>query len=59
MSKIRAIFEYEFRCETNASETARKINSVHCVAQYRFGLRNFVLAILALKMNHVEDSNPK
>ena len=26
--KIRAIFEYEFRCRTNASETARKINSV-------------------------------
>ena len=27
-SKIRTIFEYEFRCGTNASETARKINSV-------------------------------
>ena len=27
-SKIRAIFEYEFRCGTNTSETARKINSV-------------------------------
>ena len=27
-SKIRAIFEYVFRCGTNASETAREINSV-------------------------------
>ena len=27
-SKICAIFEYKFRCGTNASETARKINSV-------------------------------
>ena len=26
--RIRAIFEYEFRCETNVSEIARKINSV-------------------------------
>ena len=29
------------------------------IAQYRFGLRNFVLGISALKMNHVEDLNPK
>ena len=28
-SKIRAIFEYEFRYGTNASETARKINNVY------------------------------
>ena len=27
-SKIRAIFEHEFRCATSASETARKIKSV-------------------------------
>ena len=27
-SKIRAIYAYEFRCETNKSETACKINSV-------------------------------
>ena len=28
------------------------------IAKYRFGLRNFVLEILSLKMNHVEKSNP-
>ena len=27
-SKIRKIFKYEFRCGTNASATARKINSM-------------------------------
>ena len=26
--EIRAIFEYRFRCETNTSKTAHKINSV-------------------------------
>ena len=29
------------------------------VAQYCFGLQNFILGILVLKMNHVEDPNPK
>ena len=29
------------------------------IAQYRLGLRSFVLGISALKINHVEDPNPK
>ena len=29
------------------------------IAKYRFRLRNFVLEILALKMNHVENPNPR
>ena len=29
------------------------------IAQYRFSLQNFVLRISSLKMNHVEDPNPK
>lgn len=29
-AKIRAIFEYKFRCGTNAVDTARNVNAVFC-----------------------------
>ena len=45
-SKIHVISEFECLKEVQLA-----------MAQDRFGLRNFVLGISAMKMNHVEDSS--
>ena len=62
---MRAIFEYEFHCGTNASETTRKINSVFGESSTSYSTVSFWFVKFrsgdfsgedsALKMNHVED----